>query len=74
MFWKESVIESLDMTRDLCWYIEKEGENLLGDAMGDSLGELTDELGGEWITKWTATGPNYFSKENLQGKGIYFES
>ena len=53
---------------DSCWYIEKEGENLLGDSMGDSLGELTDKLGGEWITKWTATGPKSYAYETSSGK------
>ena len=53
---------------DSCWYIEKEGENLLEDSLGDSLGELTDELGGEWITKWTATGPKSYAYETSYGK------
>ena len=53
---------------DSCWYIEKEGENLLEDSMGDSLGELTDKLGGEWITKWTATGPKSYAYETSSGK------
>ena len=49
---------------DSAWFVEKEGENLLGD----SLGELTDELEGDWITRWTATGPKSYAYETNSGK------
>lgn len=74
---REMLYEKLDILGDAVlgydtdsiWYRDQEGVTPVIET-GDSLGDLTDELNGDYITKWTATGPKSYAYTQASGKEV----